>query len=111
MNINQYTGFIRWIVKSLGHSIARKNREFRTLMDNEFWLAVLLWVLFTALSLLPVVFTAMYFSEPGSDDVRTALRIWLGLAIAYFVGTGVNLMYKNYCAEQQEIIRELSRRG
>lgn len=111
MNINQYTGFIRWVFKSFGQVIARANRDFRKLMDNEFWLSVLLWVLFTALSLLPVVFTAIYFSEPGSAAVPMALRVWIGLAVAYFVGTGVNLMYENYRQEQEELIRELARRG
>lgn len=107
MNVNQYTGFVRWMFKSFGEAVARKNREFRNLMVNEFWLSFLLWIILTAILMIPVGLTALYFLEPASGYVQIAMRIYLGVAIAYFAGTGFNIMYENYCHEQQQIIERL----
>lgn len=109
MNINQYTGFIRWTFKSLFKNIAYKHNQYRILMDREFWLAFILWFLFTAIIIIPVGVTAVYFFEPGSGYVQTVIRIYLGIAIAYFAGTGVSIMYENYRDEQERIIQELAR--
>lgn len=111
MNINQYTGFFRWMIKSFGHSIVRKHSEYRDLMDREFWLSFVLWVILTGIIIIPVGITATYFFAPGTGHIQTVLQIYLGTSIAYFVGTGVSIMYENYCAEQERIIERLKSRG
>lgn len=95
--------------KSLFKNIAHTQSQFRDLMDREFWLAFILWVILTAIIIIPVGITATYFFEVGTGHIQTVLRIYLGMAIAYFVGTGVSIMYENYRAEQERIIDRLRR--
>lgn len=97
--------------KSLFKSIVYKNSQFRELMEREFWLSFILWVILTGIIIIPVGITATYFFAPGTGHIQTVLQIYLGTSIAYFVGTGVSIMYENYCAEQERIIERLKSRG
>lgn len=108
MNINQYTGFARWIFINLCEAITRTHRKFRRTMENEFFLALLLWTLIVGLFSIPVGLTAVYFTPVEQMYiVRHVMQVYVAITGGYFVYTGFSILYENYCDEQQRIIDSL----
>ena len=97
--------------RSLVKSIVYAHHRFRIMMENEFFLALVLWALLTGLFSIPVGFAAVYFTPVEQMYmVRHVMQAYLVITVGYFVYTGFGIMYENYCNEQQRIIDRLSQR-
>ena len=110
MKLFVLSAFVRWIFAALGQSLRKADKNFRRMVDDEFWLGFLLWFLITALISIPVGLTAIFFTPvEHMYYVRYVMSTYLGIAIGYFVCTGISIMYENFQRDQQHLINELKR--
>lgn len=100
--------FIRWMFKSLFENIGLTHRKFRRTMEDEFFLAFLLWALFTGLFSIPVGVISMYLVPVDQMYLMSyIMTAYIATSVGYFVYTGFSIMYANFREEQERLLQTL----
>ena len=111
MRFMLYLSFIGWLwMKMFGKTFDRL-KQFRTALRNETHIALILFVMVTALGLLPVAISIAIINT-GQEDYVLCNRIlfgYLGAALSVFVYQVIKALWEQFQEERFEIFEILKK--
>ena len=98
--------FIGWILKKIANSVIGTNSTFRSVLREEPWLALVMWLCCSMMLFLVYIFVMMLFIDTN-DDALMFILIYLAGAFLYLAVNGVSVMYEAFKEERQELFNVL----
>ena len=106
MKIRLMFAFIRWIFSKIVSNVTDANAEFRDLLRETPWLAVLAWILGTMMFVGAVTLLGMGFIDTPEQMGLFVLAQFV-ISVLYLVVNGVAIMYEAFERDREELFNIL----